>query len=147
MLYQLSYGPKRVCHPHSFATRAADRLRRLTHELKARTDLRLLERSIGQVVDRLLPREIALLRRVLTAPTRIHRLQGERSREGYSARPRRGRGAVVLSMPRPRILHLVSELDNSPVGTVRVSQDKVHLFRIGHIDKREMSSIGRDCAI
>src|SRR5712692_427914 len=52
----------------NIATRAADLLRRLTHELKHAPSLRLLERSIGQVVDRLLPREIALLRRVLTAP-------------------------------------------------------------------------------
>jgi hypothetical protein len=52
----------------NIATRAEERLRRLTHELKHAPSLRLLERIMGQVVDRLLPREIALLRRVLTVP-------------------------------------------------------------------------------
>ncbi len=49
-------------------TRAADRLSRLHHKIKHAPSLGLLERSIGRVVDRLLPREIAQLRRVLTAP-------------------------------------------------------------------------------
>lgn len=48
--------------------RAAQRLRRLQHEIKHAPSLGLLERSIGRVVDRLMPREIAQLRRVLTAP-------------------------------------------------------------------------------
>lgn len=49
-------------------TRAAERLRRLQHELKRAPSLSLLERSIGRVVDRLLPREIVQLRRMLTTP-------------------------------------------------------------------------------
>ena len=48
--------------------RAVERVRRLQHEIKRAPSLGLLERSIGRVVDRLLPREIAQLRRVLTAP-------------------------------------------------------------------------------
>jgi hypothetical protein len=36
--------------------------------MKRAPSLGLLERSIGRVVDRLMPREIAQLRRVLTAP-------------------------------------------------------------------------------
>jgi hypothetical protein len=48
--------------------RTVERLRRLQHEIKRAPSLGLLERSIGRVVDRLLPREIAQLRRVLTAP-------------------------------------------------------------------------------
>ncbi len=50
------------------ATRTAERLRRLQQQVKRAPSLGLLERSIGRVVDRLLPREIAQLRRVLTAP-------------------------------------------------------------------------------
>src|SRR5712692_3319930 len=49
-------------------TRATGGVRRLQHQLKHAPSLSLLERSIGRVVDRLLPREIAQLRRVLTAP-------------------------------------------------------------------------------
>jgi hypothetical protein len=49
-------------------SRAAERLRQLKHELKHAPSLGLLERSIGRAVDRLMPREIAQLRRVLTAP-------------------------------------------------------------------------------
>src|SRR5712691_7454192 len=49
-------------------TRAADGVRRLQHELKDAPSLGLLERSVGRVVDRLLPREILQLRRMLTAP-------------------------------------------------------------------------------
>ncbi len=49
-------------------TWAIERVRRLQHEIKRSPSLGLLERSIGRVVDRLLPREIAQLRRVLTAP-------------------------------------------------------------------------------
>ena len=45
-----------------------ERMRRLQQEVKHAPSLGLLERSIGRVVDRLLPREIAQLRRVLTAP-------------------------------------------------------------------------------
>jgi hypothetical protein len=47
---------------------AAERLRRLQQQLKHAPSLGLLERSIGRVVDRLLPWELAQLRRVLTAP-------------------------------------------------------------------------------
>jgi hypothetical protein len=43
-------------------------MRRLQHEVKHAPSLGLLERSIGRVVDRMLPREIAQLRRVLTSP-------------------------------------------------------------------------------
>lgn len=49
-------------------SRTAERVRRLQHEVKHAPSLGLLERSIGRVVDRLLPREIAQLRRVLSAP-------------------------------------------------------------------------------
>ena len=49
-------------------SRMTERMRRLQHEVKHAPSLGLLERSIGRVVDRLLPREIAQLRRVLTAP-------------------------------------------------------------------------------
>jgi hypothetical protein len=49
-------------------TRTTERVRRLQHQMKRAPTLGLLERSIGRVVDRLLPREIAQLRRVLTAP-------------------------------------------------------------------------------
>jgi hypothetical protein len=49
-------------------TEAADRVRRLHHALKHAPSLGLLERSIGRVVDGLLPREILQLRRMLTAP-------------------------------------------------------------------------------
>jgi hypothetical protein len=49
-------------------TRAAERLRQLQQQLKHAPSLGLLERSIGRAVDRLLPREIAQLRRVLTGP-------------------------------------------------------------------------------
>ena len=49
-------------------TRAADRVRRLEHEMRHAPSLRLLERSIGRVVDDLLPREILQLRRMLSAP-------------------------------------------------------------------------------
>ena len=48
--------------------RAAERLRQLQQQLKHAPSLGLLERSIGRAVDRLMPREIAQLRRVLTAP-------------------------------------------------------------------------------
>jgi len=48
--------------------RTVERVRRLQHEIKRAPSLGLLERSIGRVVDRLLPREIAQLRRVLSAP-------------------------------------------------------------------------------
>ncbi len=48
--------------------RTVERIRRLQHEIKRAPSIGLLERSIGRVVDRLLPREIAQLRRVLTAP-------------------------------------------------------------------------------
>ena len=40
----------------------------MQHELKHAPSLGLLERSIGRVVDRLMPREIAQLRRLLSAP-------------------------------------------------------------------------------
>lgn len=53
------------------ATRAAERLRRLQQQMKRAPSLSLLERSIGRVVDRLLPRELAQLRRVLTAPQAV----------------------------------------------------------------------------
>ena len=53
------------------ATRAAERLRRLQQQIKRAPSLSLLERSIGRVVDRLLPRELAQLRRVLTAPQAV----------------------------------------------------------------------------
>jgi hypothetical protein len=49
-------------------TRAAERVRRLQQETQHAPSLGLLERSIGRVVDRLLPHEIAQLRRVLSAP-------------------------------------------------------------------------------
>jgi hypothetical protein len=52
----------------SLVSRAAERLRRLQQQLKHAPSLSLLERSIGRAVDRLLPRELAQLRRVLTAP-------------------------------------------------------------------------------
>jgi hypothetical protein len=52
----------------SLVSRAAERLRRLQDELHHAPSLGLLERSIGRAVDRLMPREIAQLRRVLTAP-------------------------------------------------------------------------------
>jgi len=52
----------------TLVSRAAERLRRLQQELKHAPSLGLLERSIGRAVDRLMPREIAQLRRVLTAP-------------------------------------------------------------------------------
>ena len=52
----------------SVVSRATDRLRRLQQELKHAPSLSLLQRSIGRAVDRLMPREIAQLRRVLTAP-------------------------------------------------------------------------------
>ena len=52
-------------------TRAAERLRRLQQQLKHAPSLGLLERSIGRAVDRLLPRELAQLRRVLTAPRAV----------------------------------------------------------------------------
>jgi hypothetical protein len=48
--------------------RATDRLRRMQQELKHAPSLGLLERSLGRAVDRLKPREIAQLRRVLTPP-------------------------------------------------------------------------------
>jgi len=47
---------------------AAERFRRLQHELKQAPSLGLLERSIGRTVDRLMPHELAQLRRALTAP-------------------------------------------------------------------------------
>src|SRR5439155_22493863 len=49
-------------------SRAAERLRRLQQQLKHAPSVGLLERSIGRAVNRLMPREIAQLRRVLTAP-------------------------------------------------------------------------------
>jgi hypothetical protein len=49
-------------------TRAQDRVRELEREIKHGPSLALLERSIRRVVNRLEPREIALLRGVLTAP-------------------------------------------------------------------------------
>src|SRR5207248_4894157 len=49
-------------------SRAAERLRRLQQQLTHAPSLGLLERSIGRAVDRLMPHEIAQLRRVLTAP-------------------------------------------------------------------------------
>ena len=49
-------------------SRAAERLRRLQQQLKHAPSLGLLERSIGRAVDRLMPREIAQLHRVLTTP-------------------------------------------------------------------------------
>src|SRR5438477_630455 len=52
----------------SLVNKAAERLRRLQQQLKNAPSLGLLERSIGRAVDRLMPREIAQLRRVLTAP-------------------------------------------------------------------------------
>src|SRR5207245_2173955 len=52
----------------SLVSRAAERLRRLQQQLKHAPSLGLLERSIGRAVDRLMPREIAQLRRVLAAP-------------------------------------------------------------------------------
>jgi len=52
----------------SLVNKAAERLRRLQQQLKHAPSLGLLERSIGRAVDHLMPREIAQLRRVLTAP-------------------------------------------------------------------------------
>ena len=52
-------------------SRAAERLRRLQQQLKHAPSLGLLERSIGRAVDRLLPRELAQLRRVITAPQAV----------------------------------------------------------------------------
>jgi len=52
----------------SLVNKAAERLRRLQQRLKHAPSLGLLERSIGRAVDRLMPREITQLRRVLTAP-------------------------------------------------------------------------------
>ena len=52
----------------TLVSRAAERLRQLQQQLKHAPSLGLLERSIGRAVDRLMPREIAQLRRVLTAP-------------------------------------------------------------------------------
>ena len=52
----------------NLVSRAAERLRRLQQQLKHAPSLVLLERSIGRAVDRLMPREIAQLRRVLTPP-------------------------------------------------------------------------------
>ena len=52
----------------NLVNKAAERLRRLQQQLKHAPSLGLLERSIGRAVDRLMPREIAQLRRVLTAP-------------------------------------------------------------------------------
>ena len=49
-------------------SRMTERTRRLQHEVKHGPSLGLLERSIGRVVDHMLPREIAQLRRVLTSP-------------------------------------------------------------------------------
>jgi relaxase-like protein/DNA relaxase TraI-like protein len=48
--------------------RSVERLGRMQQELKHAPSLDLLERSVGRAVDRLMPREIAQLRRVLTAP-------------------------------------------------------------------------------
>ena len=55
----------------SLVSRAAERLRRLQQQLKHAPSLGLLERSIGRAVDRLLPRELAQLRRVITAPQAV----------------------------------------------------------------------------
>jgi relaxase-like protein/DNA relaxase TraI-like protein len=55
----------------SLVSRAAERLRRLQQQLKHAPSLGLLERSIGRAVDRLLPRELGQLRRVLTAPQAV----------------------------------------------------------------------------
>ncbi len=55
----------------SLVNKAAERLRRLQHQLKHAPSLGLLERSIGRAVDRLLPRELAQLRRVITAPQAV----------------------------------------------------------------------------
>ena len=55
----------------SLVSRAAERLRRLQQQLKHAPSLGLLERSIGRAVDRLLPRELAQLRRVITAPRAV----------------------------------------------------------------------------
>jgi aromatic ring-cleaving dioxygenase len=49
-------------------SRAAERLRQLQQQIKHAPSLDLLERSIGRAVNRLMPPEIAQLRRVLTAP-------------------------------------------------------------------------------
>ncbi len=46
-------------------------MRRLQHEITHAPSPALLARSIGHAVDRLLPREIAQLRRVLTAPQAV----------------------------------------------------------------------------
>jgi hypothetical protein len=53
------------------ATQTAEKVRRLQHQLKRAPSLGLLERSIGRAVDRLLPRELAQLRRVVTAPQAV----------------------------------------------------------------------------
>ncbi len=55
----------------SLVSRAAERLRQLQQQLKHAPSLGLLERSIGRAVDRLLPRELAQLRRVITAPQAV----------------------------------------------------------------------------
>ncbi len=65
--------PERSAEParrqaDNLVNKAAERLRRLQQQLKHAPSLGLLERSIGRAVDRLMPREIAQLRRVLTAP-------------------------------------------------------------------------------
>lgn len=55
----------------SLVNRAAERLHRLQQQLRHAPTLGLLERSIGRAVDRLLPRELAQLRRVITAPQAV----------------------------------------------------------------------------
>ncbi len=55
----------------SLVSRAAERLRRLQQQLRHAPSLGLLERSIGRAVDRLLPRELAQLRRVVTTPQAV----------------------------------------------------------------------------
>jgi relaxase-like protein/DNA relaxase TraI-like protein len=55
----------------SLVNKAAERLRRLQQQLKHAPSLGLLERSIGRAVDRLLPRELAQLRRMITAPQAV----------------------------------------------------------------------------
>jgi len=52
----------------TLVSRATERLRQLQQQLKHAPSLGLLERSIGRAVDRLVPREIGQLRRVLTTP-------------------------------------------------------------------------------
>lgn len=52
-------------------TRTTERVRRLQYEVKHAPSPSLLERSIGQAVDLLLPSEIAQLRRVVTAPQAV----------------------------------------------------------------------------